>query len=150
MSTVPQDHNPRARWVTYTAVGLLMVALAIFMVSSYRGAPGANSSDAQAKAQTLSQAITQAGFPAPDVDAIAGVLGDDGGAVCDSPNEALSQNLLKAQLANGAAGPGMRPVTVDKIVVGGQRLIIQTYCPDQLAEFDEFVATLKFADVATD
>ena len=42
---------------------------------------------------------------------------------------------------------GMRPVNVDRILVGGQLLIIQIYCPEKLPEFQKFVDTLKFSDV---
>ena len=52
-------------------------------------------------------------------------------------------------MTNGAAGPGMRPVLVSRVVVGGERLIIQIYCPENLAAFDEFVSTLSFADVVS-
>ena len=34
------------------------------------------------------------------------VLGDDGGATCDDPNEALSRATLLSLLTNGATGPG--------------------------------------------
>ncbi len=43
----------------------------------------------------------------------------------------------------------MRPVRVDRIVIGGERLIIQTYCPENLAAFEQYVSTLTFADVAS-
>ncbi|WP_426561970.1 hypothetical protein ACPPVT_16090 [Angustibacter sp. McL0619] len=146
MSTVPQDQNPRSRWIVYTTVGLLFVALMIVMLTQYRGQPDPQSDVAQQKAQQLGEAINEAGYPSPDVDSIARVLGQDGGAVCASPQDALTQGLLKVTMSNGAAGPGMRPVRIDRIVVGGQRLIIQTYCPEQLADFDEFVSTLSFSD----
>ena len=77
------------------------------------------------------------------------VLGDDGGAVCANPNKALSRATLLTQLANGASGPGARPVIADSRVVQGQVLIIQVYCPDELEEFQEFADDLKTADVAS-
>ena len=78
------------------------------------------------------------------------VLGDDGGATCADPNDALSRAVLFTQLANGAAGPGARPVIADSRVVQGQLLIIQIYCPDELEDFQEFVDDLKTDDVASD
>ena len=148
MSDTPQDHDSRSRWITYTAVALVAVVVLVFMLLSYTGQK--ETTQATQKAQELSAAITQAGFTSPDVDVIARVLGDDGGAVCANEPGSLTTGALKLQLANGAAGPGMRPVRIDRIVVGGERLIIQTYCPQNLDEFDEFVKTLKFADVVKD
>ena len=57
------------------------------------------------------------------------VLGDDGGATCADPNEALSRATLLAQLTNGAAGPGIRPVIADSRVVKGQLLDHQDLLP---------------------
>jgi hypothetical protein len=76
------------------------------------------------------------------------VLGDDGGATCTDPNKALNRAILLSQLANGAGGPGTRPVIADSRVVKGQLLIIEVYCPDQLADFKKFVEDFKTGDVA--
>ncbi|TGJ97132.1 hypothetical protein DLJ96_03705, partial [Actinotalea fermentans ATCC 43279 = JCM 9966 = DSM 3133] len=96
----------------------------------------------------LIAAIEDAGVRTPDKDQVVRVLGDDGGATCANPNEALSRATLLAQLANGATGPGARPVVADSRVVQGQLLIIEVYCPDELDEFRAFVDDLKTADVA--
>jgi hypothetical protein len=145
--TTPQDHDSRARWIIYTTVGLLFVALMIVMLTSYRGQPNPQSDEAQQKAQQLGEAINKAGYPSPDVDSIARVLGEDGGATCAAPDEALTQAQQKIAMSNGAAGPGMRPVNVDRLLIGGQTLIIQIYCPDKLPEFQEFVDSLSYSDV---
>ena len=77
------------------------------------------------------------------------VLGDDGGATCEDPNDALSRAILFSQLANGAAGPG--PGRSSRTAGRqGQLLIIQIYCPDELEDFQEFVDDLKTDDVASD
>ena len=78
------------------------------------------------------------------------VLGDDGGATCENPNHALGRAVLFTQLANGAAGPGARPVIVDSRALKGQLLIIEIYCPDELKEFQEFVDDLKTDDVTSE
>lgn len=78
------------------------------------------------------------------------VLGTDGGATCTDPNEALNRAILLSQLANGAGGPGARPVIADSRVVRGQLLIIEVYCPDQLEEFQQFVDDLKTDGVVGD
>lgn len=143
--TLPQDENPKARYVLYGAVAAVMAFLLVVMVVAYRGHEA--TVEAKAKAEVLAGKIEAAGFTAPDTDAIARVLGTDGGAVCENPG-ALRYGLLKYTFSNGAAGPGIRPVRIDRIVIGGERLIIETYCPDQLAEFDDFVDSLDFDDVA--
>jgi hypothetical protein len=147
MSLTRQDDDPRARWIVYTAVGLLFIALMIVMLTSYRGQPDPQSDVAQQKAQQLGEAINKAGYPSPKVESIARVLGEDGGAVCAAPGDALTQAQQKIAMSNGVAGPGMRPVNVDKVLVGGELLIIQTYCPDKLPEFQEFVNSLDYSDV---
>jgi len=76
------------------------------------------------------------------------VLGTDGGATCENPNDALSRAVLFTQLANGAAGPGARPVIVDSKVFRGQLLVIQIYCPDELPQFQQPVESLRAARVA--
>ena len=76
------------------------------------------------------------------------MLGDDGGAICADPNNALSGPPCYGQLTNGAGGPGTRPVIADNKLSQAQLLIIKVYCPEELAEFKEFVDDLKLADVA--
>ena len=71
------------------------------------------------------------------------VLGDDGGAICQDPNGALSRAAVLGRLMNGAAGPGMRPVIADNRAVKGELLVIQIYCPDELPSFQEFVNDLN-------
>ena len=78
------------------------------------------------------------------------VLGNDGGATCTDPNEALNRAILLSQLTNGAAGPGARPVIADSRVFKFQQLIIEIYCPDDLTDFQKYVSDLKTDDVASD
>ena len=109
---------------------------------------GVDNAQAQNKANELVTALTEVGARAPDPDEVARVLGDDGGATCEDPNEALSRAVLLSQLTNGASGPGARPVIADSRVVQAQLLIIEIYCPDELEDFQEFVDDLKTDDVA--
>ena len=78
------------------------------------------------------------------------VLGDDGGATCTDPNEALNRAVLLSQLANGSGGPGTRPVIADSRVIRGQLLIIEIYCPEELDDFKQFVEDLETDDVMGD
>jgi hypothetical protein len=148
MST-PQETQPaRERTWIYVTAWVLLAALVIGGLIVFRSAK--ESREAQEKADQLIAALEDKGARAPDQDQIVRVLGNDGGATCDDPNEALGRAILLSQLANGASGPGSRPVVVDSRVFQGQLLIIEIYCPDELDDFQEFVDDLETADVASD
>jgi Tfp pilus assembly protein FimT len=148
MSTGVETQGQRERnWIYITA----WVLLAAFVLAGLIAFSSAReTAEAQEKADELIAAIEDAGATAPSKDQIVRVLGDDGGATCQDPNEALSRAALLAQLANGASGPGSRPVIADSRVFQGQLLIIEVYCPDELEDFQEFVDDLKTDDVAGD
>ena len=144
MSTHLESSTKRERRVLYIVAVVLLVVLAV--IGLLRFSAARETQRAQEKADQLIAAIEDTGATAPSREQIMRVLGDDGGAVCANPNDALSRAILLGQLANGAGGPGARPVIVENRVVQGQLLIIEVYCPDELAEFEEFVDTLRFAD----
>jgi Tfp pilus assembly protein FimT len=146
MSTSTETQTPRERsWLYITSLIILavMVLIALLTFSSAR-----KNQQAQDKAGQLITALTAAGARTPDKDQIVRVLGDDGGATCDNPNAALSRATLLSQLSNGATGPGARPVIADSRALKGQLLIIEIYCPDELADFQAFVDDLKTDGVA--
>ena len=146
MSTVDESQPPRERRVLYLVVAILVGVLAVVGLFAFRAAD--ETRDAEAKADELIGALEEKGARAPSRDQVVRVLGDDGGATCANPNDALSRAVLLAQLTNGAAGPGSRPVIADSRVLQGQLLIIEIYCPDLLEEFREFADSLKTGDVA--
>ena len=146
MSTPTETQSTRERsWIFITALVLLGVVTLAGVLAFSRGV---NDAQAQNKANELINALTEVGARTPDVDQVARVLGDDGGATCENPNEALSRSVLLAQLTNGATGPGQRPVIADSRVFQGQLLIIEIYCPDELDEFQEYVDSLETDDMA--
>jgi Tfp pilus assembly protein FimT len=148
MTTPVENQSPRERsWIYITSCVILAAVTlwAIFAFSSAR-----ETSRAQDKADELIAALQDAGARTPDKDQIVRVLGDDGGATCTDPNKALSRATLLTLLANGATGPGARPVIADSRAVQGQLLIIQVYCPDELEDFQQFVDDLKTDDVASE
>lgn len=146
MSSLSLDRNPqRKRWITYVVLGFIFLILLITALLVFRSAK--DSVVARQRAGDLQTAFSKAGLPVPSQEQIIRVLGDDGGAMCEDPGNALTQANLKAQMANGAAGPGTRPTTVDSRVVQGELLAIGIYCPDKLPEFTNFVNDLKFDDV---
>ena len=147
MTAQVENQPPRERsWIYVTACVLLGVLLLAALLA-FRGAR--ETAEAQGKADELIAAIEVTGATPPDRDRIVRVLGDDGGATCDNPNDALSRSTLFSLLTNGAAGPGIRPVIADSRAVQGQLLIIEVYCPEELEEFQQFVDDLKTDDVAS-
>ena len=137
--------NPRQRRITYIAIGAALLAMLI--VGLFTSQAHAETKTAVARAHELTTQLEQAGLPTPRMDQIVRTLGDDGGAVCASPDSALKVAMGRAAMFNGATGPGARPVISARNIVDGERLIIKTYCPDQLAEYDEFVNSHQYADV---
>jgi hypothetical protein len=146
MSTSMESQPRRERsWIYYTAL-ILLVAMVVAALIVFRGAR--ESREASDKADQLIAALEEAGARTPDKDQVVRVLGDDGGATCENPNDSLSRAVLLSQLSNGAAGPGARPVIADSRVFKGQLLIIDVYCPDELDDFRAFVEDLETDDVA--
>lgn len=145
MSTQLETSTRRGRSVTYIVSVILLVVLAVIGLITFRAAR--ETQQAGEKADQLISEIEAAGSTAPSREQIMRVLGDDGGAVCANPNEALSRATFLGQLMNGAGGPGARPVIADSRVVQGQLLIIEVYCPDELADFQKFVDGLETANL---
>ena len=144
MSTATETTTKRERTVLYVVSVVLLVAFMVGGLLTFRSAKSTR--EAEAKADQLIAALEAQGARTPSREQIIRVLGDDGGAVCANPNEALNRAILFDEMSNGAAGPGMRPVIADNKVVHGELLIIQVYCPDQLAEFQKLVNDLKLND----
>ncbi len=49
-------------------------------------------------------------------------------------------------LYNGADFVGRRPVIVDRRLVLGEALILETYCPEKLDQYQERIDKLKYDD----
>ncbi|WP_416061164.1 hypothetical protein [Rhodococcus indonesiensis] len=146
MTTETETSNARERRIIYTVVAfvlVLLVFIALLLFPYVR--PGG---EAEAKADQLIAALDEAGARTPSREQITRVLGDDGGAICANPNAALTRATLLSQMVNGAGGPGTRPVVVDDRVVQGELLVLEIYCPEELAEFQQFVGDLATSDVA--
>jgi Tfp pilus assembly protein FimT len=146
MSTPTETESKRERsWIYITALVVLGVLVVAGLLAFNSARETRNAED---KADELIAALEDAGARTPDRDQIVRVLGEDGGATCENPNDALSRAILLSQLSNGATGPGARPVVADSRVFQGQKLIIEIYCPDELDDFNEFVDGLETDDVA--
>ncbi|MET0480902.1 MAG: hypothetical protein ABWY23_07425 [Mycetocola sp.] len=147
MSTGLEQSAPRERSVFYVVAVVVLVVLGVWAVLAFGAAR--ESAQASEKANELIQTLEDAGATAtPQPEVIARVLGDDGGAACANPNQALSRATLYGLLTNGASGPGIRPVIVDNKVLQGQLAIVKVYCPDELDDFQQFVDSLETTDSA--
>ncbi|TQF67209.1 hypothetical protein FK531_16780 [Rhodococcus spelaei] len=129
---------------------IYLVAFALFVGLSVWGlvAFNQNQRDAESlsKATALAERFQAAGLGTLDVDATARVLGTTGGVACSHPGDALRRGVLDQQIVNGAAGPGQRPIIATTDVVAGERIVIETYCPDQLRGFVQYADDLKLVD----
>ena len=144
MSTHLESSTKRSRSVLYIVSMVLLVVFAVIGLLMFKSAR--DTQQALEKADQLIATIEAAGGTAPQREQIARVLGDDGGAVCANPNDALSRATFQAQLSNGATGPGSRPVIADAQIARGELAILQIYCPEELAEFQQYIDGLKTAD----
>ncbi|MDW4573249.1 hypothetical protein R8Z57_10755 [Microbacterium sp. M3] len=149
MSTDRETQPPRERSIIAIVAITVLVALAVIATVLFIGArQEARDVD---KAQELLDSFADAGISVSfTAEQVAQVLGDDGGATCADPNSALARSTLLAGLSNGAAGPGLRPTLVESRLLQGQLLIIQTYCPEEAEDFQQFVDSLNTVDTGND
>ena len=141
---VTVNDTERTRRITFVVLGVIFTILLIVALAVFRSAK--DSATSRSKADQLATSFTKAGLPEPDRDQIIRTLGEDGGAVCANPDAALKQAVLNGLLVNGAGGPGQRPVLADRKALQGEALIIQTYCPEELPAFTEYVANLDLSN----
>jgi hypothetical protein len=140
----PEHYHPdnkRQRVVAYIILGAIFVSLALIALGTFRHAK--SSVNAHNKGNQLITDLTNAGFHAPTIDQITKVFGEDGGALCESPSSALKVGLERIGSANGAGGPGLRPVYVAKRVVEAELIAINVYCPEHAPAFKQYVEDYK-------
>ncbi|WP_251151681.1 hypothetical protein [Cellulosimicrobium sp. Marseille-Q4280] len=144
----PEEPRPR-RWVVYTAVALVLVALGVVMIVQFSNVrANRDAREAEQKAAELHEQLVAVGIVGIDQETIEQVLGSDGGAFCTDPT-ALVDATANLGAANGAAGPGLRPSVVEERRLAGDRLVIEVYCPEQLDAFDEYVDSLNLTTGTT-
>ncbi|MFC1411372.1 hypothetical protein ACEZCY_17525 [Streptacidiphilus sp. N1-12] len=135
------------RWIYIGSIVLLIVMLVVGLFT-FSAAHTGNA--ANRKAQDLVKQLTAAGYDAPDQGQIARTLGTDGGVVCKDPNSALKQALWLSNLSNGAGGPGQRPVIADQRVLDAGAVVVEVYCPDELATYQKKINDLKTGKTVED
>jgi glutamate:GABA antiporter len=137
----PNREDPKSRWIYWAIAGVVVVLIAVGLIAYTQPT---NNQEAQQKAQQLEQSFQQAGLPVNrSRDDIVNSLGTDGGAVCENPATALGKATLNDLLTNGADFVGRRPVLVDRRILLGEKLILQTYCPDKLKAYQDKINELK-------
>ena len=128
-------------WIYWT-IGAVVIVLTILGLVTYSGQK--DDREAQQKAEQLTQQFQKAGLPVPDQDILTRTLGTDGGNVCDNPASALGKALLNDQATNGADFVGRRPIIIDRRIVQAEALILQTYCPDKVKDYQDKIDDLKY------
>jgi hypothetical protein len=139
------DTTKNTRRITYILVGGVIVVLLVVALVAWNSNKEAQA--AQQKADQLIATLNQAGLPTPDKDQVVRVLGDDGGTVCADPKLALKKAIMYGLATNGAAGPGLRPVIADNLLVQGGLAVIKTYCPEKLPDFPQTAQQFKTANL---
>lgn len=131
------------RWV-YVGSAVVLVALLVIGLLSFKQVH--DTVQADAKANQLATQLEDAGYPVPDHGTIVRTLGQDGGLLCDDPGNALVKAQAKIAMANGAGGPGQRPVISDSLAINAAEIAVSVYCPDKLGQFKKAYGDLKYAD----
>jgi hypothetical protein len=142
---VERSTGPDSQRTLYLVVAIVLIALLVF--ASFRSQE--QDSETARKADEYIAAVKEEGLTPASRETVEGLLGADGGPLCQLIGSDLGRALLKQQLANGAVGPGLRPVTVDGDLVRRGLIAIRVYCPDQLQAAEDFVAGLDLADVSS-
>lgn len=137
--TPAPPHSPKSTY--WIVAGVVVVLLAVMLVFyDYGKANGA----AEAKAQQLISSMERAGLPAPvSAENVAHFLGEDGGIVCAAAGSEQALGALKNEIGVGGAFY-TRAVIQNRDVLAGLRLIVQTYCPQNLPTVDVYISSYSF------
>jgi len=149
-TTAPSEpvtfHDPhRRRRITYVVVAAVLIALLILGLVVHDQAE--RNAASKEKADQLIALFQMQNLPVPDRDQIIRTFGDDGGAMCEDPGNALNKAIRDGLGSNGAGGPGQRPVFIAQRTIEGEKLAISVYCPSQLPEFQKYTDGLNLDDV---
>ena len=104
MTTNLETQTDEERRYLYTGIAIVFAVLVVVGLFTLKA--GATTQAAQDKAAQLITELESAGVPAPSSEVLVRLLGDDGGAVCEDPNSALSRATLLSQMTTGTGGRG--------------------------------------------
>ena len=143
MTTNLETQTDQERRSLYIGVAVVFAVLAVVVLLMFKA--GSTTQAAEAKAAQLATEIEKTGATAPPTKVMVKLFAEDGGAVCEDPNGALSRATLVSLMSTGTGGVGQRPIIADSKVAKGEELILQVYCPEELADFQDFVKDLELA-----
>jgi Tfp pilus assembly protein FimT len=144
MTTNLETQSDRERRSLYIGLAIVVAVMMVVALLTFKAA--STTQEAEDKAAQLITEIESTGATAPSSEVLVKLLGDDGRAVCADPNSALTRATLLSQMTTGTGGVGQRPIIAAGRVVQGEELILKVYCPDELADFQDFVDDLKLDD----
>jgi hypothetical protein len=134
------------RTIYLIVAGVFAVLLIVMLVAWNYDRQNA---EADAKAQQLIAAYEKAGLTAPDQDEIARVLGDDGGAVCETADSELVQGYWKLRLMIGGEFY-VRAAPLDGRIREGLSSVVDIYCPEKRPDIEDFFKGWDFENVVRD
>ena len=121
-------------------VGALAAVVLLVVVSGCSSDSDADEAKEQDLAQQLVSALHQEGLaPRLTVDVAASMYGTDASGVCDVFDDGLSTAEKNVILGNPAHGR-RKTITDDAVAYG--TVVVKTYCPDVLPEYQDAVADL--------
>lgn len=139
----PRPHRDTERIVIYSLIVVVLLALVGMGIARYHYAKATSPSEAVTKADQVIAKWQAAGLRVPTRDVVVRLYGTDGGLLCQIQPTGTVKGQYLEQLANGAGGPGQRGGVVLQKVVAGERAMLEVYCPERVAAFDDIVAGLK-------
>jgi hypothetical protein len=128
--------------ISMSAIGraLAVLSATAALVTGCSARSGSDREVEQQKAAELVAATRTAGVaPRLTTDLAEALYGTDAPGVCDLFDGGLATSAKNLILGNPAHG--RRKTVTDEAVVYG-RLVVQTYCPDELDDFEDVVAGL--------
>ncbi len=127
----------RIAWGILALIVIAMVAVSL----AWESGDGADAR-AQELAADLVASLDEAGLQAPDEDVAARVYGTTGGIGC-KVTDANALRSLNALNLKGTGEVTSRSSFIDPRFVQFERIVLETYCPDRVDEFDDFVDGLR-------
>ena len=121
-------------------VGAGAVAAACLVLAPGCGRSAADDAEAQQKAEQLVAATEAAGVaPHLTVEVVTSLYGTDAPTACVVFADGLT-TAERNDLLGNPTGRRAKTITTDAVAYG--RLVVQTYCPAELSNFDDAVRTL--------
>lgn len=124
--------------------GLLVVALGLLAAGCGSFSNAGEGSAEQQKAQELVSSAHAAGVaPHLTVEVAEALYGNDAAGVCKAFEGGLTTSERNDVLGNPA---NRRPKTITTDAITYGRLVVKTYCPDELSRYDAIVKDLNPVD----